>query len=216
MELTYLFLIPAFFIYWCVNEKVGIQLGMVVLLSIWANSIIKELNIQLPIHIEFGWIIIAVVFCGYIFLRKTIETLLSMGGLRAYIITSAVVSFIMILYCPSFEFVLPGGSFLGLSVGYCLNKRYVGFKTSDVLQRKGLIKFLTLFARFLLGIAVLAAIMFRVESIIERIAERQNIKLYIFLCYALISLWVSFVAPWIFIKLRLAGISNSDTTEQKQ
>jgi len=40
------------------------------------------------------------------------------------------------------------------------------------------------------------------------------------LCYAIVSLWVFVAAPWLFIKLRLAGVNadnstgQSDSTEQ--
>jgi len=212
MELLFLYLTLPFFIYWCINEKIGLQLSVVVLLSMWAVFIYGNFKEYLPVNVDFTWIIIAVVFCGYLFLRKKIETLLVKGGFRVCVITTAFVSFLMILYRPGFEFVFPGGSLLGFGTGYCINKRYVGFKSSDIMQRKGIKKYVTLFVRFLLGMFVLALIIFRVENIIQKISEHQNIYLYNFLCYALISLWVSVAAPWLFIKLRLAGAG----TEQKQ
>jgi len=141
---------------------------------------------------------------------------LSKGGLRAYIITAAMVSFIMILYRPSFEYVFPGGIMLGLSIGYCLNKRYIGFKSSDVLNRKGVIKWITLLARFILGTAVLAIILFRVNQIMSQISNSQYILIYGFLCYAVMSLWVSVAAPWLFTKISLAGVNDSTEQNGKQ
>jgi Co/Zn/Cd efflux system component len=67
-----------------------------------------------------------------------------------------------------------------------------------------------LLARFILGLAVFALIVFGVEKIIERFSESQNIELYSFIGYAIVGLWISVAAPWIFVKIRLAGI------EQKQ
>jgi len=206
MELKFLYfmLILSYLIYWCFNEKTGLQLGIVVLISIWTISVYRHLMIDFPYDIS--WVIFAVIFCGYLLLRGKIEKFLSMGGFRAYVITTAVVSFLLILYRPSYEFVIPGGFLLGLGAGYCLNKRFIGFKSSDVLQRKGAAKYLTLLARFLLGAVILVVIEYRVVKIVEIVAERQNIMLYCFLCYGVISLWVSVAAPWVFIKLRLAGI----------
>jgi len=203
MMFIYFMLILSYLIYWCINEKTGLQLGIVALLSIWVISVYRQLEIDLPINIS--WLIFAVIFCGYLLLRRKIETLLSMGGFRAYIISTAVVSFLLILYRPNYEFVIPGGFLLGLGAGYCLNKRFIGFKSADVLNRKGAVKYLTLIARFLLGAAVLVLIEYRIVKIIGVVAERQNIMLYCFLCYGILSLWVSVAAPWVFLKLRLAG-----------
>jgi hypothetical protein len=212
MDLIYLFLLPPFFIYWCINEKTGLQLSIVVLLSIWTLFIYRQFKEKIPVNIDFTWIIIAVIFCGYLFLGKKIDALLSKGGLRAYMITAAAVSFLMIIYRPSFEFVLPGGIMLGLGIGYCLNKRYVNFKSSDFLNRKGIVKWLILLARFTLGAAVLALVLFRINQTMFQIQHGQYIQIYGFLCYAIISLWVFIAAPWLFIKLQFAGVHIKDST----
>jgi len=204
IKFIYFMLILSFLIYWCINEKTGLQLGIVVLISAWVVSVYAHLEIDFPFNLN--WIIFAVIFCVYLLLRNKIETLLSMGGFRAYVIASAVVSFLLILYRPNYEFVIPGGFLLGLGAGYCLNKRFIGFKSADVMQRKGAAKYLALLARFLLGVIILVLIEYRIVKIIEVVAERQNIMLYCFLCYGVIGLWVSVAAPWLFIKLRLAGI----------
>jgi len=214
MNFIYLFLLAPFFIYWCINEKAGLQLGIVVLLCIWTMLLYWYFKEKISLDIDFTWIIIAVIFCVFLFLGKRLNRLLSKGGLRAYIITAAVVSFIMILCRPSFEYVFPGGIMLGLCLGYCLNKRYIGFKSSDVLNRKGVIKWLTLLARFILGIGILAAILFRVNEMMRKISNSQYILIYGFLCYVVMSLWVSVAAPWLFIKIRLAGVNVNDSTEQ--
>ncbi|GBU29405.1 hypothetical protein R84B8_02969 [Treponema sp. R8-4-B8] len=214
MELIYLFLLAPFFIYWCVNEKAGLQITITALLCIWSLLLYWHFKEKIPLDINFTWIIIAVISCIYLFLRKKIDVLLSKGGLRAYIITAAAVSFLMILYRPSFENVFPGGIMLGLSIGYCLNKRYIGFKSSDVFNRKGAVKWLILLARFILGIAVLALILFRVNEMMRQISNSQYILIYGFLCYVVMSMWVTVAAPWLFIKIRLAGVNANDSTEQ--
>jgi hypothetical protein len=213
MELIFLYLTFPFFIYWCINEKIGFQLSIVVLLSIWIIFIYRDLREYIPVNIDFTWIIIAVIFCGYLYLRSIIEALLAKGGIRACIITTAVVSFLMILYRSSFEFILPGGILLGLGIGYCINKHYIGFKSSGVPQKKGIIKYFILFIRFLLGMTILVLIIFRIEIFIRQFSENQNIYLYSFICYIVTSFWVSVAAPWIFIKLRLAGTADAEQNQ---
>jgi hypothetical protein len=212
MDLIYLFLLLPFFIYWCINEKAGLQISITVLLCIWAVILYRHFKESIPLDVDFTWIIVPVIFCIDLFLGKKINALLSKGGIRAYMITAAAVSFLMILYHPSVEYVLPGGILLGLSIGYYLNRRYIGFKSSDVLGRKGIKKWLTLLARFVLGTAILALILYRINQIMPQIPNSQYILIYGFLCYAIISMWVSVAAPWIFIKLNLAGADTNDST----
>jgi hypothetical protein len=213
VDLIYLFLLLPFFIYWCINEKAGLQISITVLLCIWTVLLYRHFKEQIPLDINFTWIIVAVIFCIDLFLGKKIVALLSKGGVRAYMITAAAVSFLMILYRPSVEYVLPGGIMLGLSIGYYLNKRYIGFKSSCFFGRKRIKKWLIILARFVLGTAVLAVIVFRINTVMPQIPNPQYILIYGFLCYAIISLWVSVAAPWIFIKLNLAGTDKDDSTE---
>jgi hypothetical protein len=211
MDLVYLFLLAPFFIYWCVNEKAGLQIGITVLICIWSVLIYRNFKEIIPLDIDLTWVIAAFLFCIDLFLGKKIIFLLSKGGVRAYMITAAVVSFLMILYHPSVEYVYPGGILLGLSIGSYMNKRYIGFKSSDIREMKGIKKWLIMLARFILGTAVLAVIIFRVNQIMAQISNNTYILIYGFLCYAVMSLWVSVAAPWVFIKLHLAG---SDSAEQ--
>jgi len=212
MELIYLFLLAPFFIYWCINEKVGLQISITVLLCIWSVLVYRNFKEDIPLDINFTWVIVAFLFCVDLFLGKKIISLLSKGGVRAYMITASVVSFLMILYHPSVEYVFPGGILLGLSIGYYINKRYIGFKSSDIREMKGIKKWLIMLARFILGAGVLAVIVFRVNQIMSQLSNSLYILIYGFLCYAVMSLWVSVAAPWVFIKIHLAG--TDDSTEQ--
>jgi len=215
MDFIFLILVVPFFIYWCISEKVGLQLGIVSALSIWAILMYRHLSENISFNINFSWIIFPVFFCGYLLLRSKIEALLLKGGFRAYMITPAVVSFLMILYQPGLEFILPGGIVLGLGTGYCFNKRFIGFKSSIILQKNIALKSLVLSARFVIGTTVLALIVYRVDKIIEVIAENQNISLYYFLCCMVIGLWVSVLAPWVFIKLRITGVEFDEWWDKK-
>ncbi|MCL2801258.1 MAG: hypothetical protein FWD28_05830 [Treponema sp.] len=203
--LSLIFIIPLF-IYWCANEKIGLQLSIVYIVSAWVINVLQHSDIWLSFHIGYGYIIAAVIFCFYIFFRKRLEALFAKGGFRVYLISTAVASFLMILYRPEPEFVLPGGLLLGLGAGYCLCKRYVGFKSADYLERKLILVILTVVLRILIGLGVLALIAYRVNSFMPHLSENQNIFLYTFLCCAVCGFWITIVAPFVFIKLRLAGI----------
>jgi len=208
MEYLFLYLLLPFFILWCINEKIGLQLGIVVLITIWSIFIYRHLDLNIPGGMDISWVIIAVIFCGYLFLRGKIEALLVMGGYRAGMISGAAVSFLMILYIPNEEVLLTGGTMLGICAGYCLNKRYVGFKNAVSFNKTGILKYLFLFVRFLLGITGFAAIILVIGKFIP--LESENINLYRFIHFALGGLWVSAAAPWIFVNLRLAGKEENE------
>jgi len=215
MNLIYLFLLAPFFIYWCINEKAGLQISITILLCIWTVLFYSRFKEDIPLDIDFSWIIVAVIFCVDLFIGKKIIALLSKGGTRAFMITAAIVSFLMILYHPSVEYIFPGGILLGLSIGYYLNRRYIGFKSSDIREMKGMKKWLIMLARFVIGTAVLAVIVLRVNQIMAQLSNSTYILIYGFLCYAVISLWVSVAAPWVFIKMRLAGTDDSTESNDK-
>jgi len=207
-----------FCIYWCINEKIAFQLCIVILLSSWSIHLLNSLKLNFLANIQFEWFVMAFFFCVYLFLRKKMEALLVRGGYRVQMIVTAVVSFSLIIYHPNLYFVISSGVLLGLGLGYCLNKKYISFDCANLLQRKGIKKYLTLLARLALGVSILLVMVYRVEKIIFGMSESQNIYLYGFLCYTLIGFWITIAAPWLFIKLNLAGIAlgNDDSDAEKK
>jgi len=266
-ETAYMALLP--FLYWCVDEKKGLRLGLAVLISAWINmslkflldqprpffegydpslGIISErmgglpsghaqntlvmlfiiaswlkkkwafvcaavlciligfsriyLGVHFPTDVIAGWILGGIVLCGYFMLGDRIETILVKGGFRAGMIASAMLSFVMILYLPGKELLMPGGTVFGLGMGYCLNRHYVGFTANALLGRNGTGKYLTLCARMLLGFMGFILVFVAARNLIPRESSNQN--LYGFLQAALAGFWVSVAAPWIFVKLHLA------------
>jgi membrane-associated phospholipid phosphatase len=292
---VYVILLP--FIYWCVDEKKGVRLGLAVLVSAWINiglkfllnqprpffetydpalGLIPEelggfpsghaqnslvmwtiiaswgkrkwlygiaavicllvsfsrvyLGVHFPTDILGGWILGGLVLCAYFFIVKQLDSssdgknhrgfalgeLLERGGFRAEMILASAVAFIMILYRPAGEAILPGGVLLGMAGGYSLNKRCIGFKSSGVWGKAGPAKYLILFFRFLTGSAAAILILMVFEKIIPegRFAGGESVSLsgessgnYLilhFLRFAITACWVYAGAPWLYRLLRLA------------
>ena len=282
---TFMFLFILPFIYWCVDEKKGLRIYVMVLFSIWINITLKflldqprpffpqydpsvgmlrermgglpsghaqntlvmfvmiaswinswfhkkktfvcacvcsifclligfsriYLGVHFPTDVLVGWIIGGVILCGYFLFSGKIEELIVMGGFRAGMITSAVFSFIMIIYLPSEEALMSGGTMLGIGIGYCLNRRHVGFKSTMMFERTGIAKYLTLFARLVLGIAGFILILFAAGKLIPQ--GSANFKLYSFISLALGGSWISVAAPWVYVKLRLAQACMAKAAE---
>jgi len=270
---AYILLLP--FIYWCVDEKKGLHLGIMVLVSVWVNfslkwaldqprpffagydpslGIISErlggfpsghaqnslvmltfistrltpsgltrkwayiaaalvcllvgfsrlyLGVHFPTDVIGGWLIGGILLAVYFLVNKRIEALIANGGFRGGMIASAAVAFVMILYRPSAELLMPGGMILGLGAGFCFCKRYFGFSASALSVRTGVAKYLTLLVRFLLGITVFV-LLYIAEKVMGGLSDSGNYQLKLFLCFVLLSLWISAGAPWLFRFLRLA------------
>lgn len=160
------------------------------------------LGVHFPTDIIAGWILGGIVLCVYKFFIDKIEVFFAKGGYRAGMIASALVSFLLILYLPSRSLLMPGGVLFGFGIGYCLNRIYVGFTTNSFLGRTGVLKYLTICTRMVLGIAGFLLIFVGADSLIPQ--DSPNQRLFIFMQLALTGLWVSVAAPWLFIKLRLA------------
>nr|AGS52275.1 membrane-associated phospholipid phosphatase [uncultured bacterium contig00059] len=278
--LMFIILLPL--VYWCVDEKKGLHISVMVLLSVWINITLKflldqprpffegydpslgmvdehmgglpsghaqntlvllfiiaswirekyfkyaaviymcaallcfligfsriYLGVHFPTDVIAGWILGGIILLGYFLLNGKIEALIAKGigsdgnGIRLGMIASAVAAFVMIIYLPNDDALFPGGTMLGMGTGYCLNRRYVGFKSALMTERKGVVKYFILFARLLLGIAGFLLIYFAAGKLFPQNTPNHN--LYGFVRYALGGLWISAVAPWVFVKLRLAG-----------
>jgi membrane-associated phospholipid phosphatase len=283
-------------LYWCINEKKGIRLGLAVLVSAWINISLKYflsqprpffeaydpsvgmipeqlggfpsghaqnslvvwiiiaswgkkkwpygiaavgcllvsfsriyLGVHFPTDILGGWILGGLVLCAYFYIVKQFESppgdenrvknlfkkFLERGGFRAEMIIAATAAFIMILYRPGVETLMPGGMLLGMVLGYSLNKRCIGFKSSGILGKTGPVKYAVLCFRFLLGAAGAVLIFAAFAKIIPegRFAGRESASLlgeasdyYLilyFLRFVITALWVYAGAPWLYCLLRL-------------
>jgi membrane-associated phospholipid phosphatase len=163
------------------------------------------LGVHFPSDILAGWLLGGAVLCVYFLLGKKIEELLARGGRRGQMITTAVGSFIMILYRPSEDLLMPGALLLGLGIGFVLNMRYVQFEGADKPGGKPGVRYGILAVRFLLGMTVTALILVLFRKIIPAVRGTSFFTIIYFVQYALTGLWVSAGAPWLYRLLHLAG-----------
>ncbi|MDR0583941.1 MAG: phosphatase PAP2 family protein [Treponema sp.] len=278
---AYIILLP--FIYWCVDEKKGLRLGLAVLVSVWINISLKflfdqprpffegydlsvglvaerlggfpsghaqnslvlwiiiaswgkrkrfygiaaifclligfsriYLGVHFPTDILGGWILGSLVLAAYFLLvrqledqtddesgKSSLKKLLEQGGLRLELIIMALTAFVMILYRPDEETIIPGGVLFGMAAGYILNKRYIGFKNFSMLSAAGVQEYVSAFFRFLPGIASAFLIFEILGKIIPKNQFADHYLILYFLRFVITSLWIYAGAPWFFRVLPL-------------
>jgi hypothetical protein len=166
------------------------------------------LGVHFPSDILGGWLIGGILLAVYFCAGKRIEALLAAHSPRVSLVACAALAFVMILYRPFTELLIPGAMILGLGTGYYLCRFHIGFTASALSNRTGVYKYLALAVRFLLGMTVMILLFVLTEKIMIRFKDSGNNPLLMFLCFALFALWISAGAPWLFRFLRLAD--NSD------
>lgn len=90
--------------------------------------------------------------------------------------------------------VTPVGAFLGMGIGFALEVRYVRFNAGGVWWKRLL--------RLLIGIAGVMVLRFGLGAVFGDLEPALVFRL---TRYGLIGLWAGFAAPWVFVKIRLAG-----------
>jgi membrane-associated phospholipid phosphatase len=161
------------------------------------------LGVHFPTDLLGGWILGALVLCGYFFLSGRIKNLLLRGGQRLQMIASAVAAFVMILYRPSVEMLMPGAVVLGMGLAYSVTANRLHFRSTAMFGRKGPAKLLTLGGRYLIGIAGIALV-FVVFSRVEPEKSSAFYALFFFLRFVLLEFWIYLCAPWCYQRLNLA------------
>jgi membrane-associated phospholipid phosphatase len=161
------------------------------------------LGVHFPTDLLGGWILGALVLAAYFLLSGRIAALLRRGGRRFQMIASAAAAFVMILYRPSVEMLMPGAVVLGMGLAYSVTANYLRFHPAAMSGRRGAGKLLTLAGRYLTGIAGIV-LLFLVCGRLEPEKTSAHYPLFFFLRFVLLELWVYLGAPWLYQRLALA------------
>jgi hypothetical protein len=161
------------------------------------------LGVHFPTDLLGGWILGALVLTAYFLLADKLKALLIRGGQRLQMVVSAAAAFVMILYRPQVELLMPGAVILGIGISYSITANRFHFRSAAVFGRTGMAKFLSLAARFFVGIAGVALV-FILFSRLEPGENSTYYPLFLFMQFFLLEFWIYAGAPWIFQRLHLA------------
>ncbi|MDR2376306.1 MAG: phosphatase PAP2 family protein [Treponema sp.] len=169
------------------------------------------LGVHFPTDMLGGWILGALTLTAYFLLGDKLKAALIRGGQRFQMILCSVLVFVMILYRPQVEFLMPGALILGLGLGFSINQSHVGFRAAG----SGTARFLVMGLRFIIGMASLIVLF----MILGRLAPEEHSPLYplfFFVRFALAGFWICPVVPWLFLRLRLARTAKTVAPDSPQ
>ena len=172
----------------------------------------------------FGWLIGAIVLWVSLRWGEQTFTSLKSKSLSAQVVSGFIVSLAVILIgilIRSFiagtpdpaswanyatearsisSFFTLSGALFGAIAGYAIMRKYASFQTSGSWKQRGL--------TYLLGILGVAVIYLVLSMAFGLIAPDESAIGYTlrYTRYALVTFWMTFIAPWIFLKLNLANM----------
>lgn len=159
------------------------------------------LGVHFPTDIFGAWLLGAAVLVGYFLLGPRLEAALKAAGPRAQVIVVVVVAYLMNALHP--ENVSFGGVFLGTGAGYALMASRFPFSASRRADGGPATPGL-LVLRFILGLSVAGLLYFLLKAVFPG-AGSGSYRIFRFLRYGVLGFWVTAGAPFVFLRLRLAG-----------
>ena len=155
------------------------------------------LGVHFPSDVLAGWAIGVVILGLYIVLGARVEKWLGELSLAVQILLAFALPVLFLSIQPTDVTVQITGAFAGIAVGVALGVRYLDFDAGGQFWKRAV--------RFLLGVAVVAAIFFGLRIIFPGEGESLY-AIFRFVRYGFVGLWISLGAPWLFLRLGLAEV----------
>lgn len=157
------------------------------------------LGLHFPTQVFAGWGIGIVVVMAYLALTQPIEQWLAALKLEWQLLLAIILPLGLLLIHPVADTIAAMAVLMGLGIGLAMAHRFVPYAVNGAWpQRAG---------RYVVGIIVLLAIYLGLSAVFPEEGEPLYIQLR-FVRYALMGLWISYGAPWLFTRIRLAPIAK--------
>ena len=157
------------------------------------------LGLHFPTDLVGGYLVGFSLLLLYRWLEPGSAVWLKSKGLTWQLSIALALPALMILLFPSDEKngLIAGATLLGMGAGFVLEQHFVKFQSGGIWWKQ--------VARFLLGAAVAFTLW---QGLRSTFFGLQPESLYRIIRYGLVGLWGALGAPWVFVKLRLAGAES--------
>jgi undecaprenyl-diphosphatase len=178
-------------------------ISVIIILGIGLSRLV--LGVHFPQDVLGGWIIGLGVLLVYIWLEEPVGRWIADQRTPVQVLLAVGVPLILIFLHPADPeglypvagSVTPMSALAGLGVGLIMERAWVRFRVEGEWWRRVL--------RFLLGLGIVAALYVGPRLILPEEMDHGVEVITRMARYALVGWAVSFLAPWLFVRLRLAG-----------
>lgn len=151
------------------------------------------LGVHFPQDVLGGWIVGLVILLLYLWALRLLRGVRL--PLAVQLLLALAVPLLLFALHPSESAAMVTGVGCGMVLGFVLEGRYVQFHAGGVWWKR--------IARFVVGIIPLLILYLGLKAVFP---EGEAFR---FLRYALVGLWAGWLAPWVFVALRLADREGS-------
>jgi membrane-associated phospholipid phosphatase len=160
------------------------------------------LGVHFPTDVAAGWLIGALLLAGYVALHPLVETWLEERGFGVQVTLAVALSLALLLFHATEDTVSLTGILLGAGVGLAVLRRHLTYHAGGPLWKRG--------ARLLLGSAIMLALRFGLKAVSPEASGSLQLA-FRFVRYAVLGVWISLGAPWMFNQLRLVADDEERT-----
>ena len=153
------------------------------------------LGAHFPEQVAVGWLLGAAIFGLYVAIHPQLEATLARLGIPAQLGLAVGLPLILVLLHPVPDVIAASAVLMGLGLGL-VAAPWAGAWTPEGTWSQRLL-------RYLIGIVVLLGLYFGLSVVLPGEGEALYVPLR-FLRYALLGLWITLGAPWLFSRLHLA------------
>lgn len=152
------------------------------------------LGVHFPTDVFGGLVIGLLVLWLFVKLWPAIERWLRTRALPAQLALTGLVPLLVLIVGRDDSVATGVGTMVGIGVGIALERRLVRFSTEGTIAQRGL--------RLVVGLVVLVGIWAGLRSLFAGLEPALVLRLF---RYALVGLWASLGAPWLFVQMKIAG-----------